>query len=156
MKIRKWITKKRAILAQRKLALPHRSTHRTPPPVLRHAKSAMQIFAISPHVAAFSVRVQSHLISEGAAMEIFGSTHGVIMTIIIGLIVGLVAKFLKPGRDPSGFIITALIGIAGSFLATFIGKSLDWYQPGQTAGFIGSVIGAIILLILYGLITRNR
>lgn len=89
-------------------------------------------------------------------MEIFGGTNGVLMTIIIGLLVGIVAKFLKPGNDPGGFIITILIGIAGSFIATFLGKTLGWYQPGQTAGFIGSVIGAIILLVIYGIATRKR
>lgn len=89
-------------------------------------------------------------------LQIFGGTNGLIMTIIIGLIVGFIAKLLKPGKDPGGFIITALIGIAGSFFATFIGQAMKWYQPGQTAGFIGSVIGAIILLILYSLITRKR
>lgn len=89
-------------------------------------------------------------------MEVFGGSYGIIMTIVIGVIVGIIAKFLKPGNDPGGFIITTLIGIAGSFIATFLGKSLGWYQPGQTAGFIGSVLGAIVLLILYGLITRKR
>jgi uncharacterized membrane protein YeaQ/YmgE (transglycosylase-associated protein family) len=89
-------------------------------------------------------------------MEIFGGTHGIIMTIIIGLVVGFVAKFLKPGKDPAGLIMTILIGIAGSFIATFLGKTMGWYQPGQTAGFIGSIIGAIILLVLYGLVTRKR
>jgi uncharacterized membrane protein YeaQ/YmgE (transglycosylase-associated protein family) len=89
-------------------------------------------------------------------MEVFGGTHGIIMTIIIGLLVGFVAKILKPGRDPGGFIITILIGIAGSFIATFVGKSFGWYQSGQTAGFIGSVVGAILLLVLYGLATRKR
>ncbi|PZQ18594.1 MAG: GlsB/YeaQ/YmgE family stress response membrane protein [Rhodanobacter denitrificans] len=89
-------------------------------------------------------------------MEVFGGTYGIIMTILIGLVVGIVAKFLKPGKDPGGFIVTTLIGIAGSFVATFIGKSLGWYQPGQTAGFIGSVVGAIVLLLLWGLLTRKR
>lgn len=89
-------------------------------------------------------------------MEVFGGTYGIIMTILIGLVVGIVAKFLKPGKDPGGFIVTTLIGIAGSVVATFLGKSLGWYQPGQTAGFIGSVVGAIILLILWGLLTRKR
>ena len=89
-------------------------------------------------------------------MEIFGGTHGIIMTIIIGLLVGFVAKILKPGKDPGGFIITILIGIAGSFIATFVGKTMGWYQGNQTAGFIGSVIGAIVLLVLYGLATRKR
>lgn len=89
-------------------------------------------------------------------MEVFGSTHGIIMTIIIGLLVGVVAKILKPGNDPVGFIITILIGIAGSFIATFVGKYFGWYQVNETAGFIGSVLGAIILLILYSLATRKR
>ena len=89
-------------------------------------------------------------------MEIFGGTNGIFMTIIIGLLVGFIAKILKPGKDPGGFIITILIGIAGSFIATFLGRSLGWYGGTQTAGIIGSVVGAIILLILYGLATRKR
>jgi len=89
-------------------------------------------------------------------MEIFGGTNGILMTIVIGFLVGIVAKFLKPGNDPGGFIITILLGIAGSFIATFLGKSLGWYEPGQTAGFIGSVVGAIILLVIYGFATRKK
>ena len=89
-------------------------------------------------------------------MEIFGGTNGIFMTIIIGLLVGFIAKILKPGKDPGGFIITILIGIAGSFIATFLGRSLGWYAGNQTAGIIGSVVGAIILPILYGLTTRKR
>jgi uncharacterized membrane protein YeaQ/YmgE (transglycosylase-associated protein family) len=71
---------------------------------------------------------------------------------IIGLIVGAVAKFLMPGKDPGGIIITMLIGIAGSLIATWIGKTVGWYQEGQTAGFIMSVAGAILLLFIYRLI----
>ena len=89
-------------------------------------------------------------------MEIFGGTNGIFMTIIIGLLVGFIAKILKPGKDPGGFIITILIGIAGSFIATFLGRTMGWYAGNQTAGIIGSVVGAIILLILYGLATRKR
>ncbi len=74
---------------------------------------------------------------------------------IIGLIVGAVAKLLMPGRDPGGVIITSLLGIAGSLLAIFIGQALGWYQQGQAAGFIMSVIGAILLLTLYRAI-RHR
>ncbi len=70
-------------------------------------------------------------------------------TIIIGLVVGAVAKFLMPGRDPGGFLITILIGIAGAFLASFIGRAVGWYQPDEAAGFIASVIGAMLLLLLY-------
>jgi uncharacterized membrane protein YeaQ/YmgE (transglycosylase-associated protein family) len=71
---------------------------------------------------------------------------------IIGIVVGAVAKFLMPGKDPGGIFITMIIGIAGSIIATFIGQSIGWYQPGQAAGFIMSVVGAIVLLILYRVI----
>ena len=81
---------------------------------------------------------------------------GIIMTIVIGFIVGLVARMLKPGRDPSGFIITVLIGIAGAFLATYGGQALGLYRAGEAAGFVGSVIGAIVLLFIFSLFTRNR
>ena len=80
---------------------------------------------------------------------------GLIWTIIIGFIVGLLAKMLTPGRDPGGFFITAIIGIVGSLLATYGGQALGLYNPGEPAGFIGSVIGAIILLAIYHLVRRN-
>ena len=72
-----------------------------------------------------------------------------IWTLFVGLIVGIIAKFLMPGKDPGGFIITAFIGIAGSVLAYFVGSSLGWYGQGEPAGLIASVIGAIILLAAY-------
>jgi uncharacterized membrane protein YeaQ/YmgE (transglycosylase-associated protein family) len=75
----------------------------------------------------------------------------ILWTLIIGLIVGVVAKLLMPGRDPGGFIITILLGIAGAFIAGFIGRALHWYAEGQPAGFIASVFGAILLLIIYRL-----
>ncbi|HMD41525.1 MAG TPA: GlsB/YeaQ/YmgE family stress response membrane protein [Candidatus Acidoferrum sp.] len=77
-------------------------------------------------------------------------------TLIIGLIVGAVAKFFMPGKDPSGCLITILIGIAGSFIAGYLGRMLGWYQEGQSAGFIMSVLGAILLLFLYRLFTGKR
>ena len=77
-------------------------------------------------------------------------------TLIIGLVIGAVAKLLTPGRDPGGCIITMLIGIAGSFLAGYLGKALGWYQEGQPAGFIASVIGAMLLLLLYRLIAGRK
>jgi uncharacterized membrane protein YeaQ/YmgE (transglycosylase-associated protein family) len=80
---------------------------------------------------------------------------GIIGTILIGFVIGLIAKALTPGRDPAGFFITAAIGIAGSVLATYAGQALGWYQPDAPAGFIGSVVGAIILLAAYHLI-RGR
>jgi len=69
--------------------------------------------------------------------------------IIIGAVVGLIAKFLVPGRDPGGFIVTPLIGIGGAVVATFLGQYLHFYEPGQNAGFIASVVGAVIILLIY-------
>jgi uncharacterized membrane protein YeaQ/YmgE (transglycosylase-associated protein family) len=74
---------------------------------------------------------------------------------LIGLIVGALAKFIMPGKDPGGIIITMLLGIAGSFLGTFIGRALGLYQSGEAAGFIMSLIGAIILLVLYRLLFKK-
>jgi len=76
-------------------------------------------------------------------------------TLLIGLVIGAVAKFIMPGKDPGGIIVTMLIGIAGSFVATYIGQVLGWYQPGQSAGFIISVLGAVLLLGIYHLIRRK-
>ena len=70
-------------------------------------------------------------------------------TLIIGLIAGAVAKFLTPGRDPGGCIITMLLGVAGAFVATYLGQAIGWYEAGEGAGFIGAVVGAIILLAAY-------
>ena len=75
-----------------------------------------------------------------------------VWTFLIGLVAGAVAKLLMPGRDPGGWIITALLGIAGAFVATFLGKALGWYEPGQQAGFLGAVIGAFALLGIYRLV----
>ena len=80
----------------------------------------------------------------------------IIWAIIIGFIVGLIAKFLMPGRDPGGFIITALLGIVGAVVATFLGQALGLYAAGQSAGFIGAVIGAIVVLFIYNLVVRGR
>jgi uncharacterized membrane protein YeaQ/YmgE (transglycosylase-associated protein family) len=78
-------------------------------------------------------------------------------TLLIGLIVGIVAKLLMPGRDPGGFIVTMLLGIAGAFIAQFLGRAVGWYATGEPAGFIAAVIGAIVLLLLYRVIVgRSR
>ncbi len=81
--------------------------------------------------------------------------HGIIFTIIIGFVIGIIAKIIMPGNDPQGFIITTIIGIVGSFLGTFIGRAVGHYQDGQSAGFLMSLVGACILLGIYHLITRR-
>jgi uncharacterized membrane protein YeaQ/YmgE (transglycosylase-associated protein family) len=80
----------------------------------------------------------------------------ILWTLLIGLIVGIIAKMLMPGRDPGGFIITTLLGIAGAFVAHAIGRAMGWYTEGEPAGFIASVVGAIVLLALYRLIVGRR
>lgn len=81
----------------------------------------------------------------------------IIWTIIIGFLAGVVAKFISPGpNEPSGFILTTVLGIIGAFVATWLGQQIGWYQPGQAAGFIGAVVGAIIVLAIWGLITGRR
>jgi uncharacterized membrane protein YeaQ/YmgE (transglycosylase-associated protein family) len=81
---------------------------------------------------------------------------GILWTILIGFIVGLAAKFLMPGRDPAGFIITVIIGIVGSVIATYLGRFLGFYQVGESAGFIAAVLGAILLLFIYRAVTGRK
>ena len=81
---------------------------------------------------------------------------GIIWTILIGFIVGIIAKFLMPGRDPAGFFITAIIGIVGSIIATYLGRFMGFYRVGESAGFIAAVVGAIILLFLYRMVTGRK
>ena len=83
-------------------------------------------------------------------------SHGHHLDTYPRLFVGLIAKFLMPGREPSGFIITIVLGIAGAFLASWIGQKVHWYEPGQAAGFIASIVGAMILLFIYNLFVRHR
>ncbi len=81
----------------------------------------------------------------------------IIWTIIIGFLAGIVAKFISPGpNEPSGFILTTVLGIVGAFVATWLGQQIGWYQPGQAAGFIGAVVGAIIVLAIWGMISGRR
>lgn len=79
----------------------------------------------------------------------------ILWSIIIGLVVGLVARFLMPGKDPGGFVITTLIGIGGALTANFLGRQLGWYGPDEGAGFVASVIGALLLLFVYRLFRPN-
>jgi uncharacterized membrane protein YeaQ/YmgE (transglycosylase-associated protein family) len=82
---------------------------------------------------------------------------GFIWTIIIGFVAGVIAKFITPGRnEPSGFVLTTLLGIVGAFLATYIGQALGWYNANEGAGLIGAVVGAIIVLLIWGAVTGRR
>ena len=76
--------------------------------------------------------------------------------LIIGGLAGMIAKWIMPGRDPGGFIVTILLGIVGSEVATFLGRSLGWYHGDQRAHFIGAIVGSIIILAIYRMIVRNR
>ena len=82
---------------------------------------------------------------------------GIIWTIIIGFVAGVIAKFIMPGdNEPSGFILNTLLGIVGAFVATFLGQALGWYRPGEGAGLIGAVVGAIVVLFAYSAIAGRR
>ena len=80
----------------------------------------------------------------------------IIWAIVIGLLVGIVAKFLMPGRQGGGIIVTALLGIVGAVVATFLGQAMGIYAAGQSAGFIGAVVGAIVVLLIYNLVRGRR
>jgi len=82
---------------------------------------------------------------------------GILWTIIIGFIAGVIAKFIMPGdNEPSGFILTTILGIVGAFVASYLGEAVGWYGPGEGAGLIGAVVGAIIVLFVYGLFAGRQ
>lgn len=77
----------------------------------------------------------------------------ILWTIIIGFVAGVIAKFIMPGdNEPSGFILTTILGIVGAFVATYLGQAMGWYGPGEGAGLIGAVVGAIVVLVVYGMV----
>lgn len=81
---------------------------------------------------------------------------GIIGTIVIGFLAGLIAKFISPGsNEPSGFILTTILGIIGAVVATFLGQALGWYSAGEGAGFLGAVVGAIVVLTVWSMMTRR-
>ena len=80
---------------------------------------------------------------------------GIVWTILIGFVVGLIARALLPGTQAMGYVITTVLGVVGAVLATFLGQAMGWYAAGASAGFIASVIGAIILLLIYGMVARR-
>ncbi|MBD9479578.1 GlsB/YeaQ/YmgE family stress response membrane protein [Pseudoxanthomonas sp. PXM02] len=86
--------------------------------------------------------------------QIFGG--GILWTLLIGFLAGLLARALKPGNDKLGFFMTILLGIAGALLARYVGGALGWYGPGEPAGFIASVVGAIVLLVIYAMVKKKR
>jgi uncharacterized membrane protein YeaQ/YmgE (transglycosylase-associated protein family) len=81
---------------------------------------------------------------------------GILSWIVFGLVVGIIAKLLMPGRDPGGFIVTILLGIAGALLGGFVGRAMGFYGPSESAGWLMSIVGAIVLLVLYRLMVRRR
>ena len=81
----------------------------------------------------------------------------ILWTIIIGFVAGVIAKWVMPGRnEPSGFILTTILGIVGAFVATYLGQALGWYRADEGAGFIGAIVGAVLVLFIYGLIAGHR
>ena len=81
---------------------------------------------------------------------------GIIWTIIIGFIAGVIAKFIMPGdNEPSGFVLTAVLGIVGAFVATYLGQAVGWYRPDEAAGLIGATVGALIVLFVWGIFARR-
>jgi uncharacterized membrane protein YeaQ/YmgE (transglycosylase-associated protein family) len=85
-----------------------------------------------------------------------GNMLHLLWIIIIGFLAGVVAKFLMPGKDPGGFLITTALGVVGALVATFLGRLIGWYQEGQSAGFIAAVVGAIIVLVVYRIIRGKQ
>jgi len=82
---------------------------------------------------------------------------GIIWTIVIGFVAGIIAKFVTPGRnEPSGFVLTTILGIIGALIATFLGQAMGWYREGEGAGLIGAVVGAVIILLIWGVIAGRR
>ena len=83
---------------------------------------------------------------------------GIVWTIVIGFVAGVIAKFIMPGskNEPSGSVLTTILGVVGAFVASYLGQALGWYAPGEGAGLIGAVVGAIIVLFVWGLIAKRR
>jgi uncharacterized membrane protein YeaQ/YmgE (transglycosylase-associated protein family) len=99
----------------------------------------------------------SYLSVDQKCFSIRGHAMSILWTIIIGFVAGVIAKFIMPGEnEPTGFVLTAILGIVGAFVATYLGQALGWYSPGQGAGLMGAVVGAIIVLVVYGLIAGGR
>ena len=82
---------------------------------------------------------------------------GIIWTIVVGFVAGVIAKFIMPGRnEPSGFVLTTILGIVGAFVASYLGRAMGWYAPGEGAGLIGAVVGAIVVLAIWAALAKRR
>jgi uncharacterized membrane protein YeaQ/YmgE (transglycosylase-associated protein family) len=83
---------------------------------------------------------------------------GILWTIIIGLVAGIIAKFLVPGtrNEPSGYVLTAILGVVGAIVATYLGQAVGWYGPNEGAGLIGAIVGSVLVLLVWAMIARNR
>jgi uncharacterized membrane protein YeaQ/YmgE (transglycosylase-associated protein family) len=92
---------------------------------------------------------------EGGMMNLL-TDYGFLAWIVIGAVAGAIAKFIMPGRDPGGCLVTILLGVAGAALAGFLGNQLGWYRQGEGAGFLAAIVGAIIILFVYRLIAGRR
>jgi uncharacterized membrane protein YeaQ/YmgE (transglycosylase-associated protein family) len=92
---------------------------------------------------------------EDDRMSQYLADHGWLGWILIGLIAGAIAKLLMPGRDPGGCLVTIVIGVAGAVLAGFLGQAVGWYDPGEGAGFLAAIVGAILILFIYRMIARR-
>src|SRR5438552_9117378 len=106
-----------------------------------------------PNPKQFACRARFNSIQLGFTMDF--SAHSIIWTILVGLVIGAIAKLLMPGKDPGGCIITILLGIAGAVVASYLGQAIGWYRPGEPAGVIAAVVGAMILLLLYRLLFKR-
>ena len=85
-----------------------------------------------------------------------GGVRGIIWTIVIGFVAGVIAKFIMPGKnEPSGFVLTTILGIVGALVASYLGQALGWYSPGEGAGLIGAIVGAIVVLFVWGLVAKR-
>ena len=127
--------------------------------VLEHRPKKQKAPQSRPTGRAISV-IENHSIEAQSKRPTrrMGPAMSILWTIIIGFVAGLIAKFLHPGNknEPSGFILTTLLGIAGAFVATYLGQALGWYKAGEGAGFIGAIVGAIIVLVVWGIFANRR
>ena len=111
---------------------------------------------VSPNLRAEPALSRRRRIALTRSGSVRGCDMGIIWTIIIGFFAGVIAKFLMPGpNEPAGFIWTTLLGIAGAIVATYLGRAIGWYGPDGGAGFIGAIVGAVIVLFIYGLLARR-